>query len=304
MPTEHNTSDSKVLKNIPDDINAELLFSCLPAGKLKVVFEGTHKRNAYHDIIGLEQDGKDNPIKLYLGRASLYHTLPETMFHPIIGRFDGANGKEFEEKYQAQENEKENAKKFFAPIDLLLFKIRLMVREKIQECLESDKLLVDIIIKNRLSESEKQNRFIQKTLPFLPMCKYIRGNKTLITLMLQKILEDEHVEIKSHWESKEFQEDAHRYPGAVDDTLEAFYLGDSYVDNVLVYDIHYWSEEECNEHFMEFVKDMEVFRVFLQDYFFAVGAELRFDISTDSDGFYLHDETKSRYQYLNYNTNL
>lgn len=304
MPTEHNTDDCKVLKNVPDDINAELLFSCLPDSKLKVVFEGTHKRNAYHDIIGLEQDGKDKPITLHLGRASLYHILPETLFHPVIGRFDGLNDKQFEKELQAQKDEKGNANKFFAPIDLLLLKIRLMIREKVQECLESDKLLVDIIIKDRLAESEKQNRFIQKTLPFLPMCKSIRGNKTLITLMLQKIFEDEHVVIKIHQELRELHDDAPRYPGAVDDTLEAFYLGDSYVDDVLVYDMHYWSDDECNERFMEFVKDMETFRVFLQDYFLAVGAELRFDISTDSDGFYLLDEAKSRYQYLNYNTNL
>lgn len=304
MPTELNIDGCKVLKNVPEDINAELLFSCLPDGKLKVEFEGTHKRNAYHDIIDLVQEGKDNPITLHLGRASLYHNLPEAMFHPIIGRFDVQNDKEFEEKYQAQKNEIENAKKFFAPIDLLLLKIRLVVRGKIQECLKSEKLLVDIIIKDRLSESEKQNRFIQKTLPFLPMCKFVRGNKTLITLMLQNILEDENVEIKIRHESKEFQEDAPRYPGVVGDTLDAFYLGDSYVDDVLIYDVHYWSDEECAERFMEFVNDMEAFRVFLQDYFFAVGAELRFDISTDSDGFYLYDETKPRYQYLNYNTNL
>lgn len=302
MPTEYNIDDCIVLKNIPEDINAELLFSCLPKGQLKVEFEGTHNRNAYHDIIGLEQNGKGKPITLHLGRASLYHILPETIFHPIIGRFDGLNDKDFEKVYQEQKDEKKNAKEFFAPIDLLLLKIRLLVREKTQECLESDKLLVDIIVADRLSDKEKQNRFIQKALPFLPMCKLLRGNKTLITMMLRTILENEHIEIQSHKESKEFYEDALRYPGTVGDTLEAFYLSNSYVDDIMVYDIHYWSDEACDEHFMEFVKDMEVFRGFVQDYFLAIGAELHFDISTDSDGLYLDDGTK--HQYLNYNTNL
>ena len=300
MHPENNNGDNWTLKNIPDDINAELLFSCLPEGKLKLEFEGSHKRNAYHDILRIEQNGKDKPITLQLGRNSLYHTLPEILFHPI-DRFNKSN---FEEQYAAQKKEQENAKKFFAPIDLLLFNIRLSVREKIQEYLESDKLLVDIITEDRLSDEEKQNRFIIKTLPFLPMCKSIRGDKTLITMMLRKVLKDEQIEIKVCEEQVEYTETEKeaRYPGLVGDTLDAFYLGDSYVDDALVYNIHYWSDEECDEHFMEFVKEMDVFREFVQDYFLAIGAELHFDISTDSDGFYLDDGTK--HQYLNYNTNL
>lgn len=308
MPTEHNIDDYIILKNIPEDINAELLFSCLPEGQLRVEFEGTHKRNAYHDIIGLEQDGIDKPITLHLGRASLYNALPEMLFH-LVDRFDELDEKKYEEELKAQNDEKEYAKKFFAPIDLLLFKLRLSVRGKIQEYLESDKLLVDIIINDELTEKEKQNRFVQKALPFLPLCRYIRGDETLITLMLRKILEDKHIEINRHGyedrkERRRFYDETPRYPGAVGDSLNAFYLGDSYVDDVLVYDIHYWHDEECNDQFMGFLKEMEVFRKFLQDYFLAVGAELRFDISTDSDGLCLFDETQSRYQYLNYNTNL
>ena len=128
--------------------------------------------------------------------------------------------------------------------------------------------------------------------------------------MLRKILVDEQIEFKIHEESVEFCEvftkDAEqdpRYLGTVgNNSLDSFYLGNSYIDNVLTYDIHYWSDEVCDKRFLEFVNDMEVFRQFLQDYFFAVGTELRFDISTDADDLYLDDGT--RHQYLNYNTNL
>ena len=311
MRTISNTDDIKVLKNIPEDINAELLFSYLSKGELKVKFDGTHNRNAYHDIFDLEQKEKSKSILLYLKRAGFYDILPETMFHPI-DRFYGLNDKQFEEEYAAQQKEQENTRKFFAPIDLLLLQIRLMIREKMQKLLDSDRLLLlSILDEDGLNEIEKlQNRFIQKTLPFLPMCKSIRGNKTLITLMLRKILVDEQIEFKIHEEPVEFLEeftkDAELDPrclGTVgNNSLDSFYLGNSYIDNVLTYDIHYWSDEVCDQRFMEFVNDMEVFRQFLQDYFFSVGTELRFDISTDADDLYLDDGTK--HQYLNYNTNL
>ena len=304
------SDNNKVFKNIPEDINAELLISYLPQDELKVVFEGTHNRNAYHDIVDLVRDYKDKPALLHLGRASLYDILPENMFH-FVDRFDGLNEKKFEEAYSEQKKEQENARKFFSPIDLSLLQIRLLVREKIQECFGSDRLLIlTIMDKERLNEIEKmQNRFVNKTIPFLPMCKTIRGNKALITLMLRKILMDEQIEIKIREESVEFFENpkddnhAPRYPGVVgDSTLDSFYLGDSFVDDVLVYEVHYWSDEVCDQHFMEFVNDMEVFRQFVQDYFFAIGTVLRFDINTNADGLYLDDGT--RHQYLNYNTNL
>ena len=42
-------------KNIPDDINIELLLSLFPEGQCKVSFIGTHKRNTYNDFMGLEE---------------------------------------------------------------------------------------------------------------------------------------------------------------------------------------------------------------------------------------------------------
>lgn len=289
------------IKRIPDDINAEILFSCFPEGKLKVQFDGTHHRNAYHDIKGLlAQDDVKKPLTLLLGRSSLYHILPEMMFHPF-NRFTTENKEQFEEKYRTETKEKENALEFFAPVDLALFKIRLLVREKIQEYLESDKVLISLLSEG-LSEKEKQNRFVQKTLPFLPACKYIRGDKTLMTLMLRKVLMDETIEIKVHQETMMFSDEHPRYSGSVGDQLDSFYLGNSYAEDVSVYEVHYWNEEECNQHFPKFIDDMETYRQFIQDHFMAVEDVFRFDISTDADGFYLSDETT--YSYLNYNTNL
>ena len=114
-----------MLKNIPEDINVELLLSYFPEGSCKVAFKGLHKRNSYKDIIETEE--KSNGTFVFgIGRNSLYNSLPEFIFHPI-DRFDNlpkAEEKErFAEEYQEQEQEIENAYKFFAPIDLFLLRL-------------------------------------------------------------------------------------------------------------------------------------------------------------------------------------
>lgn len=290
-------------KNIPEEINAELLFDFFTEGDCKVKFCGIHKRNAYNDLLEMEENA-DGSLTMNLGRASLYNNLPELMFHPI-DRFDDIPAQyekeRFKEEYEAQKRETENAHKFFSPIDLLLFKLRLSVRERLETYAKSDKILTEIL-GDELTATQKRNRFILKTMSFLPICKSIRGNKTLITLMIRKVFMEEGLIIKFHDVCGEFTDPDPRYNNKVGEAIDSLFIGNSFSEPVLVYDIHYWSDEECNENFLKFVDEVETYRQFIQDYFMALDVELRFDISTNSEALILSDETT--FNYLNYNTNI
>ena len=290
-------------KNIPDDINIELLLSYFPEGSCKVSFTGTHKRNAYNDFMGLEEL-PDNTLLLNVGRSSLYNSLPELMFHPI-DRFDNlsptSDKEKFEEEYDAQEREKEQAHKFFAPFDLMLLRFRMMVRKKLEVYAETDKIMIDIL-GDELTEAQKQNRFIRRSLPFLPYCKSIRGNKTYLTLMLRKVLMEEGLTINV-CDQKHVFTDAHpKYNIRLGSDTDSLYLGNTYDDQAMTYCIQYWSEADCNDDFLQFVEKMETVREFIQDYYLAVGGILRFDISCDEEPLRLSDEMK--YNYMNYNMNI
>ena len=174
--------------NIPDDINIELLLSYFPEGSLKVAMRGLHKRNAYNDIVDTEEK-KDGTVVVGVGRNSLYNALPEYMFHPI-DRFDNIPKVEekerFAEEYEKQEREKEQAFSFFLPVDLSLLKLKVKIRECLNAFAESNKVLNDIL-GDRLTKEQQKNRFIRQLIPFLPSCKDIRGNKTLLTFLLRKV---------------------------------------------------------------------------------------------------------------------
>lgn len=290
-------------KNIPQDINIELLLSYFPEGSCKVSMVGLHKRNVYNDLIDLEEN-PDGTLLLSIGRHSLYNALPEFMFHPI-DRFDNLPKLEekerFAEEYEEQEREKENAHKFFAPFDLMLLRLRLETREKLRVYIESNKIMIDIL-GDSITEEQRRNRFIRQVIPFLPSCKNIRGNKTLITLMLRKIFKEEGLNIQIHDRKHEFHDPNPRYEEHLPASLDAFYVGNRYDEQVLTYTIHFWSEEECNTHFLQFIDEVEMLRLFIQDYFMSVDEILHFEIVKDEEPLRLSDETKLNY--LNYNTNV
>ena len=61
--------------DFPSDINAEAFLGCFPRGTCRVAFQGLHKRNSYNDIVELEPIDEDH-FKMYIGRQSLYNSLP------------------------------------------------------------------------------------------------------------------------------------------------------------------------------------------------------------------------------------
>lgn len=290
-------------KNIPEDINVELLLSYFPEGTCKVAFKGLHKRNSYKDVVDVEEK-RDGTLLLNIGRNSLYNSLPEFMFHPI-DRFDNIPKLEekerFAEEYHKQEQEIENAYKFFAPIDTLLLRLRVVIRKTMNEYVDNNKVLIDIICDN-LSEEQKSNRFVKHALVFIPSCKMIRGDKTLLTFMLRKIFMEEGLKIDKYDDIVTYTDKQPRYADGIDAILEESYVGNVFDERTTIYNIHYWSEEDCDEHFLKFVQDVNLFRCFVQDYFISVEETLRFDICSDDAPLRLSDDIV--FNYLNYNANL
>ena len=291
-----------VPENVPQDINAEVFLGFFPQGTFRVKFCGLHKRNAYNDILEIEKE--QEKFLLHLGRNSLYNSLPEFLFHSI-DRFDNIPEKEkkqrFSEEYAKQEKEKEQAYKFFSPIDTLLFQLRLEVRERLNKYVESNTVIQDILL-DKLTAEQRENRFIKRTTPYISSCKTIRGIRTLITLLLRKVLAEEGLKINVKSKQTEFTDEESRYGNSEGCEIGDVYVGNTYSESVITYSISYWSDEDCNEDFLPLVNDLEVFRQFVQDYFVSVDSILVFDVSKDTSPLRISDTTL--YNYLNYNTNI
>lgn len=289
--------------NLPQDLNAEILLNAYPEGSLKVSLAGSHKRNAYGDIIRLEAAEGQTPL-LALGRNSLYNSLPECLFHPI-DRFENLPSEDrkrrFSEACEQLEQEQRDALRFFEPMDLLLLKLRLDARRRTEEYASDNKVLIELI-GDSLTKRQTENRLIARASEFLPFCKFIRGDRFLITSMLRKIFRDERIALEVQQTCKNCSDAEPRYGERVGEWIDDLYVGHEFPETVTVYRLRCWFGEECGECFPQFVDDMEVFRAFLQDYFFSVEELLVFDLYDGDTPLRLPNA--EMYNYLGFNTNI
>lgn len=293
-----------MLRNIPTDINAEVMLDAFPEDTFKVVLQGLHKRNIYYDVLDVEQHLNGTNI-LHVARNSLYNSLPECLFHQV-DRFDNKSDSEakarFEDELAKQQKEEENGYRFFAPIDLLLFRLRRKIRHAVQPYVDGNRVLQDILT-DTLTESQRKNRFIKRTIPFVLAAKNIRGDRTMLTLMLRKIFKQEGLTLEVSDTAHTFTDEAPRYHESLGDAaLGDMCLGNEYEEIIHTYALHYWDEDVCDEDFLRVVEEAEEYRQFVQDYFLSIEHILVFDISADARPMNLDD--KSDLTFLGFNTYL
>lgn len=290
---------------IPEDIRAEVINNYLGKTKKDVYFVGSHKRNAYEDISSISQE--DDTIKIELSKHGLYDILPEALFHPI-DRFDNIPSNEYKERFadevEQQRIEEANARTFFSLYDQFIFKLSSAVSD-LKQVEYNDNSILSNIICDSLSSEYKTNRFITRTIEFTPQCKSIRGNLSKITLMLRKIMSEEGLKLSTHFASLTFTDINPKYRCQIlqdDDFDTEVYLGNSFDEDVLYYDVDYWSDKYCDESFLEFVEEIKVFEDFLNDYFMGIETSIHFNISTHTLPVRLSDDIC--HNYLDYNTNI
>lgn len=295
--------NNKSITCLPQQLNAEVLLAYLGDGKYKVRMQGHHKRNAYHDIVEIDE-ADDGTYDITLSRNSIYNILPECMFHSL-DCFSGIPEKDKKEVMEVElerlEREKENAYRFFALIDAMLLQWRMKLREKMRQYSDINSVLHGIIC-DRLSKEQLSNTFIRQVLPMMPYCKYIRGDKALLTMLIEKALLEEGLRLEMAGKKNELTDNMPLYDCSVGDSLDRLYAGNRYDEQVMTYSIHFWPWERGDERFPDFIDELEAFRLFVKDWFISVEQDIVFEVSNDIDTVRLSNDIE--YNYLNYNTNL
>lgn len=293
------------LSNIPIDLRAEALLNYLPEEKWKVELKGSHKRNAYDDVLSVNFE--EDEIKIELSRDGLYDILPEALFHPV-DRFENIPPHEYKERFtqecEQQQSEEINARKYFRLFDNYILDLNCELDRIKEETYEDNSFLSNILC-DSLSENYSSNRFIKNLIPFIPFCSKIRGNIDFITLILRKILKDENISLNRESLPVIYKDENPQYNHNLDTVYidqDTYYLGNEYIENVTIYEIKYWNESECNERFLDFVSEIDILEQFINDYFVGIESLIKFKISAIALPTRLSD--KLYYNYLDYNTNL
>ena len=287
------------MHNIPLDIKAETLLAYLSKNKRAIDLKGSHNRNAYEDISAINEE-ESGIINVSIARNGIYDILPESLFHPI-DRFDNIPANEYKERFkeecEQQQIEEDNARKFFKPFDNIIMELNTIVYNLKNDIYDSN--ILKEILCDKLPGRYRRNRFIKKTIEYIPICRNIRGNKSLILLMLRHTLLDEHIRISEFRNQASMQDIQPRYNYQLVDSASSdddYFLGNEFDEDITTYNIQYWSD------FLVFIEEMNVFEDFLNEYFIGIETCIKFNITKMSLPVRLSDEVF--YTYLDYNTNI
>ncbi|MCC8174971.1 MAG: hypothetical protein LIO91_00845 [Bacteroidales bacterium] len=287
---------------LPLDLMAEALINYYPKGMTHVALRGSHSRNAYQDILEMDVD-YEGQISVTISRPGLYDTLPEALFHPI-DRFDKIPANEYKERFaeecEKQQKEEENARRFFEPFDTFLFHVNCVIDHEKQLNL-SDAHILSNIVCDKENDNILGNRFIAKVLPFVAECRRMRGDRTLITLMLRQILNEEGISLQETHPQETFTDHSPRYNCALDSEDRDLFLGNEFPERVTTYTLRFWNEDVCDERFPQLLTELEEFQQFVNRYFVGLEDRIVLNISTDQDEVTLQE---TNYNYLNHNANL
>lgn len=180
--------------SLPPDIDSDLSITVVDSNikslisdseipfKKSFVFNGVHERTAKGDnlLVSASTSSKRHQLKYSLKRDSLYHILPEYLFHPL-DRYADTDGdkEEFVKRRKAQKEIESDALEYFYPFDKSFQLLRTSFQDKLNNDILNNKLfIVDFITENY--HVNKNNLFIKGAYPCIIWLRNNRGVKKLL----------------------------------------------------------------------------------------------------------------------------
>lgn len=173
-----NLDTNQLKKQINSDLKAEILFYELQnilkkERKALAKFVGVSKRNNSKDVIDLstllyqDKTGYTNEaIVLHISKNSIYHNLPELLFHPLSISNATMSNKEIVNEIKKNKEVENEALGFFMPFDNELFKQSVKLSSRSLHLFNDNNVLFFKIIDEligidyELTNLQKQNLFL------------------------------------------------------------------------------------------------------------------------------------------------
>lgn len=190
--------------SLPSDIDSDLSIAVVDSNikpviseseipiKELYVFNGVHERTAKGDnlLVSASTSTKRHQLKYSLKRDSLYHILPEYLFHPL-DRYADTDGdkEEFIKRRKAQKDIESDALEYFYPFDKSFQSLRTLFQKKLNnEILNNKRFIVDFITEGY--DINKNNPFIRGAYPCIIWLRNNRGVKKLLELAVKYAFSD------------------------------------------------------------------------------------------------------------------
>ena len=268
-------------------------------------FKGVSERTASGDDLAITIRNRQNAapsIKFSLKRDSLYHILPEYLFHPL-DHYLGADGdtEEFDKRYKEQEEQKNKALAYFKPFDRHFQQLRTTYQQWLNENIFSgNQFLAHFITSGH--DINPNNPFIKAVYPCIPWLRDCRGNDDMITTALGYAF------IGNATVDKEYKEIdiplSENIPSRVGDTLENLYCGATFKSRICIWKVFFQTKIETEQHLGQIKTQIKEFKKFFSYWFLPLEDELAIDFGDKLATPYLSEAKDTKGIFLNYSTQL
>lgn len=295
--TDADVAMSVVIPNVNERTGCDVVYS--------YEFEGGADRTASGDVLSVDIKNKTNTspsVKFSLKRDSIYHILPEYLFHPL-DRYIGTKGDvaEFDKRYQEQEEQERYALTYFRFFDQnyqeLKVKFQLWLNENI---FEGNQFLSDFITNGY--SFNKENPFVKASLPCIPWLRNHRGNKEMIEVALRCALGESAV-VKYEWNDYKMELSSNVH-SSLDRSADELYCGATFQTGYYLWHISYQTTIDTEAKLMELKMAMQEFSDFFKTWFLQMEEEIKIEFGDWNAFPVITDNSSTTGIFLNYSTQL
>ncbi len=268
--------------SIPLNIKAEVMIS-LRKDKERpyyAILKSAFERNFENDLLGFKETSKY--YEYLIAKDSLYHLLPEGLFHRI-DRYKGISHKDQADKFKAnwdkQEEERKLAINFFQPLDNEVFHLRVEHQENLNKL--THQLLIHQIIDEETVSKIKINKYIKRTLGYIPFIRNLRADKQKIRIVLEKVLQEElkfYNRMTKHLYEVENDSPAGACRLAEQSELDGLFCGTAFEDSRFLFLVNIQKPIADLVDIQHQEADLIAFKEFFHDYFLSVEEDFEIEV--------------------------
>ena len=300
--------------NIPKELDADVAMSVIIPYTNSISdnelsynyeFNGVSERTALGDNLSITIRNRQNStssVKFSLKRDSLYHILPEYLFHPL-DHYLGADGntEEFDKRYKEQEEQKDKALTYFRPFDQHFQQLRTAYQQWLNDNVFSgNQFLADFITNGY--DVNLNNPFIKTVYPCIPWLRDYRGNDDMIKTALGYAF------IGNATINKEYKEVdipiSENIPSQIRESSGNLYCGDTFKSLVCIWEVFYQTEIETERHLKLIKMQIKEFEEFFSSWFLSLEDELIIEFGDKLATPNLTESKDTKGVFLNYSTQL
>lgn len=269
-------------------------------------YKGQHERTAKGDDVQLSLQTRSGRIalKYALKRDSLYHILPEYLFHPL-DRYADCDGdrEKFQQCRKEQKRVEADALSYFYPFDKTFQELRTRFQSRLNNRILRDNLFVaDLITEG--NNFNRNNRFIANVYPCIVWLRAYRGVARMIEMALRMAFHNELIgyEVTVHEAVCSIDPTACHY--SLDGQLDDLFCGNTYAELVTTIRVVYQTPIVSQKQIALLHRDVDEFTAFFQTWFLGLNQRLEVCFGDYTKKPVLRVGTTDNDLYLGYNTQL